>query len=221
MTQNANTQALSDAGVSIWLDDLSRGRLQTGNLAELIASRNIVGVTTNPSIFQAAISGSDGYDSDITRLAGADGSVDGSGDRVEKMMGATQTLERTGVRTILIDAQRSAGRHEIRDDVRCRRRRLVAGDVGVLARIEIALAGVENNRLAVGIVGFVERHRSRDHRDKHWAGMTVPPAVTSRLEGDRLSGDVKRGSGLHFHLPYHRRRHHHHLRFGWSLVHSK
>ena len=73
--------------------------------------------------------------------------------------------------------------------------------MGVLARIEITLTGVENNRLAVGIVGFVERHRARDHRDENGAGMTVPPAVTSRLEGDRLSGDVKRGSGLHFHLP--------------------
>lgn len=76
MTQNTRTQALSDAGVSLWLDDLSRGRLQTGNLAELITSRNIVGVTTNPSIFQAAISGSDEYDADITRLAGEGRSVD-------------------------------------------------------------------------------------------------------------------------------------------------
>src|SRR5699024_1981685 len=76
MTQNTRTQALSDAGVSIWLDDLSRGRLQTGNLAELIASRNIVGVTTNPSIFQAAISGSAEYDADTPRLAGEGRSVD-------------------------------------------------------------------------------------------------------------------------------------------------
>lgn len=76
MAQNTNTQALSDAGVSIWLDDLSRSRLQTGNLAELIASRNIVGVTTNPSIFQAAISGSDEYDADIARLAGEGKDVD-------------------------------------------------------------------------------------------------------------------------------------------------
>ena len=67
MTQNPSTQALSDAGVSIWLDDLSRKRLQTGNLAELLATRNVVGVTTNPSIFQAAISGSDEYDADIAR----------------------------------------------------------------------------------------------------------------------------------------------------------
>ena len=42
---------LADAGVSIWLDDLSRERLRTGNLAELVADRAVVGVTTNPTIF--------------------------------------------------------------------------------------------------------------------------------------------------------------------------
>ncbi|MGP4085235.1 transaldolase [Streptomyces sp. KR55] len=48
---------LSDEGVSIWLDDLSRGRIASGNLAELIDEEHVVGVTTNPSIFQKAISG--------------------------------------------------------------------------------------------------------------------------------------------------------------------
>ena len=43
---NDNLQALSDAGVSIWLDDLSRDRLDSGNLAELVKVRNVVGVTT-------------------------------------------------------------------------------------------------------------------------------------------------------------------------------
>ena len=42
---------LADAGVAIWLDDLSRERLRTGNLAELVADAGVVGVTTNPSIF--------------------------------------------------------------------------------------------------------------------------------------------------------------------------
>jgi transaldolase len=51
------TAALSDQGVSIWLDDLSRTRLDTGNLAALVAERHVVGVTTNPSIFQLAITG--------------------------------------------------------------------------------------------------------------------------------------------------------------------
>lgn len=77
MAQNTNTQALSDAGVSIWLDDLSRERMDSGSLRELIDTRNIVGVTTNPSIFQAAISGRSEYDEDIARLAGEGKDVDG------------------------------------------------------------------------------------------------------------------------------------------------
>ena len=52
---------LSEAGVAVWLDDLSRDRLQTGNLADLIRDRSLVGITTNPTIFQKAISGSDLY----------------------------------------------------------------------------------------------------------------------------------------------------------------
>ena len=61
--------ALSNAGVSIWLDDLSRDRLESGSLAELIATSHVVGVTTNPSIFSAAIAGSDKYQADITAMA--------------------------------------------------------------------------------------------------------------------------------------------------------
>ena len=52
-----STQKLSDAGVSIWLDDLSRERLTSGNLAELIKTHNVVGVTTNPTIFAGALCG--------------------------------------------------------------------------------------------------------------------------------------------------------------------
>lgn len=77
MTQNPRTQALSDAGVSIWLDDLSRERISSGNLQELIDTVNVVGVTTNPSIFQAAISGRSDYDADIARLAGEGADVEG------------------------------------------------------------------------------------------------------------------------------------------------
>jgi transaldolase len=60
---------LSDEGVSIWLDDLSRRRIESGNLAELIANKNVVGVTTNPSIFQAAIGSGEGYEEQLTDLA--------------------------------------------------------------------------------------------------------------------------------------------------------
>ena len=74
MTQNPNLQKLSEAGVSVWLDDLSRDRIESGNLATLIASKSIVGVTTNPSIFQAALSKGHAYDAQVRELAerGAD-----------------------------------------------------------------------------------------------------------------------------------------------------
>ena len=49
-------KALADAGVSIWLDDLSRERIETCNLASLVKDSHVVGVTTNPTIFQGAIS---------------------------------------------------------------------------------------------------------------------------------------------------------------------
>jgi transaldolase len=74
MTQNPNLAALSAAGVSVWLDDLSRQRLQSGNLQELIDTKSIVGVTTNPSIFQKALAEGDAYEGQIAELAerGAD-----------------------------------------------------------------------------------------------------------------------------------------------------
>jgi transaldolase len=60
---------LSAAGVSVWIDDISRDRLRTGNLADLIRDRSVVGVTTNPSIFSSAILKSDAYDPQIHDLA--------------------------------------------------------------------------------------------------------------------------------------------------------
>jgi transaldolase len=62
-------QQLSDAGVSIWLDDLSRERIETGNLANLMEHQHVVGVTSNPSIFQAALSHGERYDAQIRELA--------------------------------------------------------------------------------------------------------------------------------------------------------
>ncbi|MCW2500818.1 MAG: transaldolase, partial [Frankiales bacterium] len=60
---------LSAAGVAVWLDDLSRERLRSGNLADLIAHKHVVGVTTNPSIFQKALSDSATYDEQVRELA--------------------------------------------------------------------------------------------------------------------------------------------------------
>jgi transaldolase len=69
------TQELSDIGVSIWLDDLSRDRIQSGSLESLIANRNVVGVTTNPTIFASALATGQTYGSQIAELAASDASV--------------------------------------------------------------------------------------------------------------------------------------------------
>ena len=61
MSTNSPTAALSEAGVSIWLDDLSRERITSGGLEQLIAERNVVGVTTNPTIFAGALAKGDAY----------------------------------------------------------------------------------------------------------------------------------------------------------------
>jgi len=65
-------QDLADAGVSIWLDDLSRERIETGNLAELVKDKHVVGVTTNPTIFAGAIADGERYDEQVRKLV-ADG----------------------------------------------------------------------------------------------------------------------------------------------------
>jgi transaldolase len=71
MTSNPDDtlQQLSAAGVSIWLDDISRDRLRTDNLAMLIRDNHVVGVTSNPTIFAHALSSGDAYNEQIADLA--------------------------------------------------------------------------------------------------------------------------------------------------------
>ena len=69
-------KALADAGVSIWLDDLSRERLESGNLADLVKNKSVVGVTTNPTIFAAAIADGERYDAQVRQLVAAGEPVD-------------------------------------------------------------------------------------------------------------------------------------------------
>jgi transaldolase len=71
-----NLQKLSEAGVSIWLDDLSRERFETGNLADLVKNDSVVGVTTNPSIFKSALADGERYDDQVRELAGEGADVD-------------------------------------------------------------------------------------------------------------------------------------------------
>ncbi|MEO8093912.1 MAG: transaldolase [Pseudolysinimonas sp.] len=65
----SKTQELSDIGVSIWLDDLSRDRIHSGGLQRLIDERNVVGVTTNPTIFANALATGNAYDDKVADLA--------------------------------------------------------------------------------------------------------------------------------------------------------
>ncbi|UCM87260.1 transaldolase [Streptomyces marincola] len=60
---------LSQEGVAIWLDDLSRSMITSGSLGELLDQQHVVGVTTNPSIFQKAISAGEGYEEQLADLA--------------------------------------------------------------------------------------------------------------------------------------------------------
>ena len=75
MTNTSPTADLSAAGVSIWLDDLSRERINSGGLDRLIAERNVVGVTTNPTIFASALAKGEAYDAQVATLAAAGTSV--------------------------------------------------------------------------------------------------------------------------------------------------
>ena len=76
MSQNPNLSQLSDAGVSVWLDDLSRDLISSGGLSELVDTRSVVGVTTNPSIFQAALTSGTAYDEQVAQLASEGADVD-------------------------------------------------------------------------------------------------------------------------------------------------
>ena len=73
---NTRLQSLADAGVSIWLDDLSRERIASGNLAELIENYHVVGVTTNPTIFAKALSDGDRYTEQVRELKSNGATVD-------------------------------------------------------------------------------------------------------------------------------------------------
>src|ERR1700760_3586961 len=65
-------------GVSIWLDDISRERLQTGNLQSLVDDKHVVGVTSNPTIFQKALEKGSAYDGQVADLEEREIPIDGA-----------------------------------------------------------------------------------------------------------------------------------------------
>ncbi|MDP9116507.1 MAG: transaldolase [Actinomycetota bacterium] len=69
---------LSAQDVSIWLDDISRDRLRTGNLAELVEDKHVVGVTSNPTIFQKALEKGTAYDEQVRELKTRQVALDGA-----------------------------------------------------------------------------------------------------------------------------------------------
>jgi transaldolase len=70
-TANVNERlaALTAAGVSVWLDQIRRSLVEGGELARMVAEDSLRGVTSNPSIFEKAILGSDDYDDELRSLA--------------------------------------------------------------------------------------------------------------------------------------------------------
>src|SRR2546421_269799 len=69
---NPRLKALTDAGVSVWLDQIRRSLISGGELARMVAEDSLRGVTANPSIFEKAILGSTDYDEDLKALARED-----------------------------------------------------------------------------------------------------------------------------------------------------
>src|SRR6266436_2912151 len=66
---NPRLQKLTEAGVSIWLDQIRRSLIESGELARMVAEESLRGMTSNPSIFEKAILGSTDYDGDLRELA--------------------------------------------------------------------------------------------------------------------------------------------------------
>jgi hypothetical protein len=66
---NPRLLAITEAGVSVWLDQIRRTMVQGGELARMVAVESLRGVTSNPAIFEKAILGSDDYDDDLKTLA--------------------------------------------------------------------------------------------------------------------------------------------------------
>src|SRR3954452_21433841 len=74
MSAGQNLARLHGAGVSIWLDSLSRRLLDSGEFTDLIRDCSVTGATSNPTIFAKAITGSDLYDEQLRRLVASGGS---------------------------------------------------------------------------------------------------------------------------------------------------
>ncbi len=95
---NARLKALTDAGVSVWLDQIRRSLVERGELARMVDEESLRGVTSNPSIFEKAILGSSDYDSELVEMA-------------REQLGAQEIYSRLAVRDVQMAADVLAGVH--------------------------------------------------------------------------------------------------------------
>ncbi len=95
---NPRLLAITEAGVSVWLDQIRRSMVEAGELARMVAVESLRGVTSNPSIFEKAILGSDDYDDDLRELARQD-------------LDSTAIYEHIAIRDVQLAADVLAGVH--------------------------------------------------------------------------------------------------------------
>ncbi len=141
-------KALADAGVSIWLDDLSRERIETGNLAELVKDSSVVGVTTNPTIFATALADGERYDDQLADVVKDGGDVD------EAIFQFTTTDVRNAC-DVLMDTWRASGGKDGRVSIEVSPGLAFDTD-GTVAEAEKLWAGVDRPNLFVKIPGTTE-----------------------------------------------------------------
>ena len=145
---NDRLGALSAAGVSIWLDDLSRERLESGSLAHDVAERHIVGVTTNPSIFAAAVKGASQYDAQLAEL-GAKGL---DADQAVRVLTTDDVRSAADVLRVAFDASAGVdGRVSIEVDPR-----LAHDTAGTIAQAHELWATVDRPNVFIKIPATVE-----------------------------------------------------------------
>jgi transaldolase len=139
--------ALAQAGVAVWLDDLSRDRITSGNLAELIG-RGVVGVTTNPTIFAGAVAHGDGYAPQLAELAAAGTGVEDAVATItaDDVRAAADVLRATYDLSGTID-----GRVSLEVDPR-----LARDTAGTIAQAEQLWARVDRPNLFIKIPATVE-----------------------------------------------------------------
>jgi transaldolase / glucose-6-phosphate isomerase len=95
---NPRLLAVTEAGVSVWLDQIRRSMVEGGELARMVAVESLRGVTSNPAIFEKAILGSDDYDDDLKTLA-------------RENLGSVAIYEQIAIRDVQLAADVLAGVH--------------------------------------------------------------------------------------------------------------